>query len=92
MKLLEPGSNTRLNRIVLAAVWRGKRHQFGMKPGDQIGVCCNHANGGDHSLDQVISSGGDEKWLDFGFSRKTELVGFAEEEPQTITTKKITIS
>lgn len=63
-----------------------------MKPGDQIGVCCNHANGGDHSLDQVISSGGDEKWSDFGFSRKTELVGFAEEEPQTITTKKITIS
>lgn len=85
---------TRLNRIVLAAVWRGERHQSGMKPGDQIGVCCNQANGGDHSLNQVIGCGGDEKWLDFGFSGKTELVGFAEEEPQTIiiTTRKIIIS
>ena len=43
-------------------------------------------------MDQVISSGGDEKWLDFGFSRKTELIGFAEEEPQTITTRKWTAS
>ena len=91
MKGLEPGIDmTRLNRTVLAAVWRGQKAS-GMKPGDQIGVCCNHANRGDHSLDQVIGCGGDEMWLDFGFIWKTELVGFAEEEPQTITitTRKI---
>ena len=45
-------------------------------------------------MNQVMGCGGDEKWLDFGFSGKTELVGFAEEEPQTIiiTTRKIIIS
>lgn len=59
--------------------WVEGQKASGVKPGDQLGAYYSHANRGNCSLDQVIGSGGDEKWLDFGFIWKIELVGFTEQ-------------